>query len=193
MLDFSHHPPSTNLSLTREWATYCHERGIVVEAESGRIEGGEDGIEATSEEMEALLTTAEQAREFRDAGGVDWLAPSFGNVHGKYGKEGPRLDFGRLREIRDAVGREVKLVLHGTDEFDEGLYRKCVEGGIVKANINRNVNDRLLHCWREGEKGVVGTVEEGIGAMQEEIEKMMRWVGSAGMAEAGGLKGESKG
>ena len=194
MLDFSHHPPAENLALTKEWTEYCHERGIVVEAECGRIEGGEDGIQATSEEMEGLMTNVEEARQFQ-AVGVDWLAPSFGNVHGKYGAQGPKLDFARLKSIRDAVGGEkgMRLVLHGTDGFDEELYKQCVAAGIAKANINRNVNDRLLQRWREGENGVVGTIEEGIEAMQEEVEKMMRWVGSKGMADGDGsrLRGET--
>ena len=49
MIDMSHYPHDENLRLTGELARYCHERGIVVEAESGRIEGEEDGVSDTAD------------------------------------------------------------------------------------------------------------------------------------------------
>lgn len=47
MVDMSHYDEAQNLEKTRTLAKECHERGIAVEAESGRIEGGEDGIADT--------------------------------------------------------------------------------------------------------------------------------------------------
>lgn len=49
MIDMSHHDISENLSKTRELAALCHARGIAVEAESGRINGSEDGIADTGD------------------------------------------------------------------------------------------------------------------------------------------------
>jgi hypothetical protein len=34
-----------------------------------------------------------------------------------------QLEYGRLRSINEAVGREVKLVLHGADPFTEEIFR----------------------------------------------------------------------
>jgi fructose-bisphosphate aldolase class II len=98
MVDMSHHDMATNLAKTKELVEYCHARGIATEAEPGRIEGGEDGIADTAD-LEGALTTAEQVHDFI-ATGVDFLAPSIGNVHGEYGKRGPVLDFDRYVWMR---------------------------------------------------------------------------------------------
>lgn len=49
MVDMSHYDHAENLRKTRELATLCHQYNIAVEAESGRINGGEDGIADTGE------------------------------------------------------------------------------------------------------------------------------------------------
>lgn len=56
MVDMSHYDHAENLQKTRELAALCHERGIAVEAESGRINGGEDGIADTGE-LEGTVPT----------------------------------------------------------------------------------------------------------------------------------------
>lgn len=99
MVDMSHHEKAENLSKTRKWVSYCHERGIATEAEPGRIEGGEDGV-ADTVDMEGMLTTPEEIEEFIDTG-VDFLAPAIGNIHGEYGPKGPNLDFARYVRPRE--------------------------------------------------------------------------------------------
>lgn len=54
MVDMSHYEKEDNLAKTRVLRDYCHERGITVEAETGRIEGGEDGIMDTGD-LEGML------------------------------------------------------------------------------------------------------------------------------------------
>ena len=49
MVDMSHYEHEENLSKTEALTKLCHGRGIAVEAESGRIEGGEDGIAHTGD------------------------------------------------------------------------------------------------------------------------------------------------
>ena len=93
MVDMSHYEKAENLRLTKELTVYCHERGIAVEAEPGRIEGGEDGLKGT-EDLEGMMTTPEEVEEFVGTG-IDFLAPAFGNVHGEYGPGGVQLEFDR--------------------------------------------------------------------------------------------------
>lgn len=181
MVDMSHHPPEENLRLTAELTEYCHHRGIATEAEPGRIEGGEDGVQDTKE-LEGMMTSREQAREFVDTG-IDWLAPAFGNVHGKYGPRGIQLDYDRLEGINAEVHPDgTRLVLHGTDGFDEKIYAKCIERGITKANLNRNVNEMYTTLQAQGGLGLTALMEKGTQAMQQEIEKCMDWLGSSGKA-----------
>lgn len=93
MVDMSHYDKAENLAKTTKLVKYCHERGIAIEAEPGRIEGGEDGVMDTAG-LEGSKTTVEEAGDFV-ATGVDCLAPAIGNVHGEYGPAGPQLDFER--------------------------------------------------------------------------------------------------
>ena len=162
MIDMSHHDAEENFVRTRELVAYCRERGVVTEAEPGRIEGGEDGV-VDPGALEGLMTDAIQARRFVDTG-IDWLAPAFGNVHGSYGPRGIQLDYDRLTEVHREVGRDVRLVLHGTDGFDRETLRKCIHGGIAKVNINRSVNI----IWKTAVKGALpltGLVEEATNGM----------------------------
>lgn len=59
MIDMSHYEKEENLRLTKELSEYCHARGIITEAEPGRINGGEDGV-ADTVDLEEVLTTPEQ-------------------------------------------------------------------------------------------------------------------------------------
>ena len=45
----SHHEHEINLQKTKISTDLCHANGIAVEAESGRINGGEDGIADTGD------------------------------------------------------------------------------------------------------------------------------------------------
>ena len=96
MVDMSHHEKQENLKKTEELVRYCHNRGIAVEAEPGRIEGGEDGVKDTGlQGLEEMLTDEEEATKFVETG-IDFLAPAFGNIHGRYGGvEKIKLDYDR--------------------------------------------------------------------------------------------------
>ncbi|MCJ1439739.1 MAG: hypothetical protein MMC23_000220 [Stictis urceolatum] len=179
MCDMSHYERAENLRLTKELAVYCHERGIAVEAEPGRIEGGEDGVAETAD-LEGLLTTREDAREFVDCG-IEMLAPAFGNVHGNYGPRGIRLEYDRLEGIREEVGEEIRLVLHGADPFDEEIFGRCIKAGVTKVNINKGMNGAYEEVKRRGGT-LTGQIEEGTNRMQEKIEEHMKMLGSAGKA-----------
>jgi len=182
MIDMSHHEKEENLALTKELGQYCHERGIATEAEPGRIEGGEDGIADTAD-LEGLLTTPQESQEFVDTG-IDWLAPAFGNVHGSYGPRGIQLEYERLGSINDAVGKKVRLVLHGADPFTKEIFQKCIGNGVSKVNINKVMNNEYLKVQKEmaGKGPITGVIEEGTDKMQEAVQRCIDMLGSAGKA-----------
>ncbi|KAF2489683.1 aldolase [Lophium mytilinum] len=171
MVDMSHYEKAENLAKTKALVTYCHERGIATEAEPGRIEGGEDGIADTAD-LEGMLTTPEEAGEFM-ATGVDFLAPAFGNVHGEYGARGPRLDYPRLEAIAKFAAGRVRIVLHGTNDFDEVTMRRCIQLGVSKINVNKLVlDDYLVHLKEKASTlGLTTLMEEGV----EKVVKLMEW------------------
>lgn len=180
MVDMSHHEKAENLALTRELTAYCHERGIVTEAEPGRIEGGEDGVADTAD-LEGLLTSPEEAEEFVQTG-IDWLAPAFGNVHGEYGPRGIQLEYDRLQKINERVGHKVRLVLHGADPFSKDIFQKCIAGGVSKVNINRVLNSEFVRVQQEraGKAPLTTVIEEATHAMQKAVEGCMDKLGSSG-------------
>ncbi|GLI74361.1 hypothetical protein PoHVEF18_002598 [Penicillium ochrochloron] len=180
MVDMSHYEKAENLSLTRELVEYCHARGIATEAEPGRIEGGEDGI-ADTVDLEGVLTTPDEAQEFVDTG-IDWLAPAFGNVHGEYGPRGIQLEYERLQSINNAVGKQVRLVLHGADPFTKEIFQKCIDCGVSKININKVLNNEYIKVQQEkaGKVPLTTLLEEATNEMQKAVERCMDMLGATG-------------
>ncbi|KAK5691438.1 hypothetical protein LTR97_011431 [Elasticomyces elasticus] len=186
MVDMSHYEKEENLAKTKELTEYCHARGIITEAEPGRINGGEDGVSDTAD-LEGILTTPEQADEFI-ATGIDWLAPAFGNVHGKYGPKGPQLEYDRLQSIRSSTKGRVELVLHGAgaEYFNEKLLQECIGHGIAKCNINDIVNAPFMeHLAEHAKEGrLTALIEDSTAVIQKHTEKCMDWMGSTGKADS---------
>ena len=185
MVDMSHFDKDDNRRLTTELVAYCNARGIITEAEPGRINGCEDGI-ADTVDLEEVLTSPEQAEEFVSLG-IDWLAPAFGNVHGPYGPQGPQLDFPRLRRVQEAVGDRVRLILHGAHEdyFKEELLRKCISYGVAKVNVNGPFNAAYTRVGAEfiGKLPLTEVIEKQTQAMQEVVEEHMDYLMSTGKAD----------
>ncbi|CAK7202169.1 hypothetical protein SEUCBS139899_004889 [Sporothrix eucalyptigena] len=183
MCDMSHYEKEENLQLTRKLSNYCLARGIASEAEPGRIEGGEDGITSTlAEELECVLTMAEQALEFV-ATGTELLAPATGNAHGEYGPTGINLDYEHLDMVNHTVGDKMRLVLHGAGPFTLKIFTRCIKAGVTKININKGVNKHYARV-QESMRGqpLTKVIEAVTNAMQNTVEEYMQWFGSAGEA-----------
>ncbi|KAK8054519.1 hypothetical protein PG994_009586 [Apiospora phragmitis] len=186
MVDMSHYEMAENVAKTKELVAFCNAHKICTEAEPGRIEGGEDGIADTTD-LEGALTTPEQVDDFV-ATGIDFLAPAFGNVHGEYGARGPVLEYDRLAAIRAKLAAskdtDVRIVLHGTNDFPEDVMKRCIQGGCSKINVNKLVlDDYLAYIKKQAATASLTTLmEDGT----KEIQKLMEWqmdvAGSAGKA-----------
>ncbi|KAJ5965253.1 ketose-bisphosphate aldolase [Penicillium waksmanii] len=181
MVDMSHYEKEDNLQKTRVLRDYCHARGISVEAETGRIEGGEDGIMDTGD-LQGILTNPEDVEEFITAG-VDFLAPGVGNVHGDYPLEGPKLDMDRLHKIFHSMNGRVRLVLHGTNDFSPELTKECIKAGVSKVNVNKLVLDPWYeNLHKNATYPLTELMESGIRVLNEEMQRWMDIVGSSGKA-----------
>ncbi|KAF5579966.1 tagatose 1 6-diphosphate aldolase [Fusarium pseudocircinatum] len=159
----------------------CHERGISVEAESGRNNGGEDGIADTCD-LEALFTSTEEVEDFLRAG-IDILAPSVGNIHGDYGPSGPEIDLARLSSIDEQIRGRAVMALHGINDFTAEIMRNCIKAGAVKLSVNK----LLLEVWHVHSKEntrrhFMQRVDEGIEILQAEVERWTDICGSASKA-----------
>lgn len=86
MIDASTAAHDENLAVCKRDVARANALGISVEVEMGRIEGGEVGLPTV--DLEAVLTKPDEAGAFLQACGAQFLAPSFGNIHGGYGPGG---------------------------------------------------------------------------------------------------------
>lgn len=130
MIDGSHHPFAANVELVKKVTDYCHRYDVSVEAELGRLGGQEDDLVVDGKD--ALYTNPDQAFEFVQQTGIDSLAIAIGTAHGLYTAE-PKLDFDRLKEIRQRVN--VPLVLHGASGLPGDDIRRAISLGICKVNV----------------------------------------------------------
>lgn len=127
MIDGSKHPFEENIALTKKVVDYAHEKGVVVEAELGKLAGVEDDIKVDA--RSATFTDPEEAKEFVERTGVDSLAIAIGTSHGAYKFKGtPYLDFERLKEIHCIIP-DTPLVLHGASTVIPEFVDKCNQYG----------------------------------------------------------------
>jgi fructose-bisphosphate aldolase class II len=131
MVDGSKLPFEENIALTKKVVEYAHERGVVVEAELGRLAGIEDTINVSAKD--ATYTDPDQAVEFVERTGVDSLAIAIGTSHGAYKFKGDcNLDFDRLTTISKLLPN-FPLVLHGASTVLPEFVDKCNSyGGQIK-------------------------------------------------------------
>ncbi|WP_337534043.1 class II fructose-1,6-bisphosphate aldolase [Anaerotignum faecicola] len=132
MFDGSHLEYEENVAQTKRIVEYAHERGIVVEAELGKLAGVEDEVNVDA--AHATYTDPDQAVDFVKRTGVDSLAIAIGTSHGAYKFKGEaKLDFDRLATITEkleAAGfHNYPIVLHGASSVDQRCVAMCNEYG----------------------------------------------------------------
>ncbi|KJS49007.1 class II fructose-bisphosphate aldolase [Desulfosporosinus sp. BICA1-9] len=128
-----------NIANTRRVVAMAQVKDVVVEAEIGKIAGVEDDIQVR--ENEAYLTTPEEAKEFTELTGTDWLAVSIGTAHGWY-HETPKLDYTRIEAIRAAVN--IPLVMHGGSGLSDDAIRQAIKAGITKINVDTELRRAFM-------------------------------------------------
>ncbi|MGN1170824.1 MAG: ketose-bisphosphate aldolase, partial [Lachnospiraceae bacterium] len=82
MIDASHFPFEENIAITKKVVEYAHDKGVVVEAELGKLAGIEDDVKVNSDD--AQYTQPDEVEEFVDRTGVDSLAIAIGTSHGAF-------------------------------------------------------------------------------------------------------------
>ena len=127
MIDGSKHSFEENIELTKRVVDYAHNKGVVVEAELGKLAGVEDAVKVDAKD--ATYTDPDQAVEFVERTGVDSLAIAIGTSHGAYKFKGkPELDFARLEKISNMLPN-FPLVLHGASTVNPSFVEECNKFG----------------------------------------------------------------
>jgi len=142
MIDGSKYSFEENIALTKQVVDYAHQRGVVVEAELGKLAGIEDDVNVSDDD--ARFTDPDQAKEFVERTGCDSLAIAIGTSHGAYKFKGDaNLRFDILEKIKEKLPN-TPIVLHGASTVIPELVDKCNKfGGNIPGA--KGVPDEMLH------------------------------------------------
>jgi len=123
MIDGSARSFADNIAETKKVVEYAHERGVVVEAELGKLAGIEDDVNVTADD--AQFTNPAEVEEFVTKTGVDSLAIAIGTSHGAYKfkpGQNPQLRFDILEEVSRRLP-VFPIVLHGASSVPQDLVK----------------------------------------------------------------------
>jgi len=168
MIDGSHYSFEENIAVTKKVVEYAHARGVVVEAELGRLSGIEDDINVSDED--ASYTKPDQVEEFVAKTGVDSLAIAIGTSHGAYKFAGEaKLRFDILEEVQKRLPN-FPIVLHGASSVipeyvetinkyggnmpgakgvPEEMLRQAAKMAVCKINIDSDLRLAMTAAIRE--------------------------------------------
>ncbi|USD67729.1 class II fructose-bisphosphate aldolase [Vibrio sp. SCSIO 43136] len=183
MFDGSALPIDENVRITKAVVEVAAALGLGSEGEIGKIGGTEDDI--TVDEKDAMITTVEEALDFSERTGVDYLAVSIGTAHGVY-KTTPELKFDRLSEIKDAVKKPI--VLHGGSGVPDDQVVEAIKRGVAKINVDTELRQGFITGvqahWKERENDYIlaDVMNTGIASMMEVVQHKIRLFGSNGKA-----------
>ena len=142
MIDGSKYDFEENIALTRKVVEYAHSKGVVVEAELGKLAGIEDDVNVSA--SDAMYTDPDQAKEFVDRTSCDSLAIAIGTSHGAYKFKGEaKLRFDILENVKQKLPN-TPIVLHGASTVIPELVEMCNKyGGDIPGA--KGVPDEILH------------------------------------------------
>lgn len=172
MIDTSHLDFEENVRQTAEVVKTCHALGIDVEGELGHV-----GIASRESDYKNAdnFTTVDNALEFIDRTGVDFLAISIGTAHGNY-VSAPQLDLNRLEQINAAT--DIPLVLHGGTGVPEDQLKAAFARGINKLNYATGYKLKLYEVAKQiMDKGEIRPrMSDLMMAMQEPMHDFIRGI-----------------
>ncbi len=131
MIDASMFDFEKNIAITKRVVEAAHAKGVVVEAELGKLGGVEEHIKV--DEADAKLTDPDEAKEFVERTGCDSLAVAIGTSHGAFKFTGTQgLHFNVIAEIQKRLPG-FPLVMHGSSSVpQEEVKRVNAAGGNLK-------------------------------------------------------------
>jgi len=134
MIDASEKSFDENIRITKEAVKIAERYNANVEAELGYIA-------KLNQSQTIEPTSAEDAKRFAEATGIDALAIAIGNAHGFY-KETPKLRLDKLQEIRAVTN--CALVLHGSSGIPDEQLQEAIRCGISKINLATETKNAFM-------------------------------------------------
>ena len=174
-----------NTSLALSVTEIAHKEEVSVEGELGKVEGSSEINKMKIDDLKMKKTEPSEVSEFIEETGIDALAVVIGNAHGVY-KDKPKLDFDRLRKIKDNI--KIPLVLHGGSGIPDNDIKKAIKSGIRKVNINTELRIAFTGSLREvldqnpDEVVPYKIFPKVIGVVRRQVEEKIKLFGSKGKA-----------
>lgn len=174
---------------TKEVVEYAKYTGAIVEGEPHYFGGSSDVFKEAIdyEEIKKTFSTPDGSRAFVDTTGIDTFAAAVGNLHGKYPV--PKvLDLELLQRVRDSLGSDTFISLHGGSDTPLHYFEDAVKIGVSKINVNtdlrvafRTTIDKELD-ENPDQVAVVKLMPEVEDAVQAVVEEKISAFNSAGKA-----------
>ena len=162
MFDGSTQPFEQNVIVSTELRRAAHRKGVVFEAEIGKIGGCEDNVSS-----ELFKTNPSEALRFFEQVKPDMLAVAIGNVHGvKTSSE--QLDFSLLAKIQNTI--KAPIVLHGCSNRAPREYSVAIGEGVVKINIDTELRQTFVESVKRSIRKATDP-REILGQARENIKK----------------------
>jgi len=183
MYDGSWKKYADNLEITKKVADFCHEKGIDVQAELGKVPYLGEG-EMTEADWQKSMTDPGQAEEFVKVTGVDSLAVAIGNAHGFFKERKP--DFGRL-EMINKLTAGLPLILHGASDWENSRVEEVIKRGVVCFNVDTALRlafiNNLINSLKDQNsssfdiRNILGEARE---AVKDMVKEKVKFFGSDG-------------
>ncbi len=175
-------PTEENIKITKQCVEYARASGrdVLVEAELGYIGTSSKLLDEVPQGITLdQLTTPEDAKHFVEETGVDFFAPSVGNIHGMLKKvSNPELNIERIKEIKEATG--LPLVLHGGSGIIDENFTEAIANGISIVHINTEIRiayrDAVKKSLEESPNEIAPyrLMKPSLLAVQEVVEKRLK-------------------
>lgn len=173
MYDGSRKKYEDNVMVTKEIVDFCHEKGVVVQAELGFVPYlGE--IEMKDEDWIKYMTDPGLAESFVKETKVDTMAVAIGNAHNFF-KEKKQPDYNRLEMINKALN--IPLVLHGASDWENEKVDEVIKRGISCFNVDTSirlnfVNSLVSKIMKQGPMNL--DVREFLGEAREAVKNVVK-------------------
>lgn len=177
---------------TREVVEYAERTGALVESEPHYF-GGSSNVHTEAfdyNEIKKTFSTAEGARAFVAATGIDTFAAAIGNLHGSYPVP-KMLDLELLQQIRAAI--DCNISLHGGSGTPGHYFVEAAKIGVTKVNINSDMRQAYRKTLEKvlaenpTEFAVIKLMGEVIDAVQVVVESKIDMFNAAGKAATEGI------
>ncbi|MBL4644781.1 MAG: class II fructose-bisphosphate aldolase [Candidatus Pacebacteria bacterium] len=131
-----------NISSAKEVVDYANKSGreVIVEGEVGYIGTSSKVLDEIPDDVSSVLPSPEDVKKFIDETGASAVAPAVGNLHGMLkGRTNPALNIELIKAMRNILGNETGMVLHGGSGLADEDFTNAIKAGINVVHINTEI------------------------------------------------------